>query len=183
MRPTRALGPRWWRLGAVVGLVVASFAVAAPPASANIIPPEGVAQPGIQAAGGCWNEGCTGKYYNYGGPHCTDARAKSDTLYDGFGSSTTWNLHVYYSHACGAGFAYVKNLTEKPGVQCYVETWYTFNDGYTWHGHASEPIDAGYTYAYTTMVGDADPHDKVRGRVRCHWPDGGIIWSEWTYEH
>lgn len=184
-KPVRSLGALVRRLGVVAGLAVASVAVVAQPAAANIIPPEGVAKPGVTAAGGCWDDGCNYRYYNYGGPRCTDARPKSvRSFYSKIGSSTTWRLDVYYSHACGAGFAYVRNLNETRSTQCYVETWFTFNNGYSWQGHDREPIDAGYTFAYTTMVGDAGPYDKVRGRVSCTFSDavGGTIWSDWVYE-
>jgi hypothetical protein len=133
-------------------------------------------------AGGCWNDGCDWKYYNTGGAACYDAYHKSNTIYGTFGSSTQWSIEIRYSHACGAGYAFVHNLTES-GATCRVDLWRTGDFGSTWSYVTDEFVETPtYNFAYTTLIGDFDGPRKLRAQVVCAFAGGGSASSDWATE-
>src|SRR5205814_8117008 len=173
---------RWRWLSAVTLVVAATVPVGVRVAAASDAGPH--AGDGIhpQVAGGCWDDGCNFKYYNSGGAACYDAYHKSNTVYGTFGSSTQWSVEVRYSHACGAGYAYVHNLTES-GANCHVDLWRTDDFGASWSFITDEFVETPtYNFAFTAMIGDYDAPRKLRAQVVCAFNGGGTAFSGWANE-
>ena len=180
---------------AVAATAVVAIILGATPASANDPnatrdsgggkPPtrstNGSARIAAAVAGGCWNDGCNYKYYNYGGPSCTDAYLKSPIERAWSGSTTEYWMEVRYSPACGAAFTYVHDITPQPGMTCYMRLYRSLNSGNTWDHLWSERVEPGLNIAYTVMMGDYDWNKRVAGRVYCR--NGSLsYYSQWVKE-
>jgi hypothetical protein len=134
--------------------------------------------PSNAVAAGCYDESCNGKYYKTMG--CWDAAPKSNTVsWWPQGSSTRATVQLYYSRACGAAFAYVKNLSERSGWICDAWLFRSRDNLATWDLAYWEPVETpSYNFAYTLMVGDAGATEKGVAQATCDRYDGSRLVRE-----